>query len=129
VSVELTNEGIVISLDDTVLFPPGSADLRPQALLVLDNVADIIGPLPNEIRVEGHTDATPPDPLKYSSNWELSAARSVNVVRYLTAGAHVPPERISAAAYAEFRPLVQDDSLEGRRLSRRVSFVIIAPRV
>ncbi|MEZ4520598.1 MAG: flagellar motor protein MotB [Thermomicrobiales bacterium] len=129
VAVELTAEGIVIHMDDAVLFPPGSAELRPDAMVVLDNVADVLGPLPNEIRVEGHTDDTQPDPLEWSSNWELSAERSVNVVRYLTSGASIPPERISAAAYGEFRPRVEDDTVEGRRLNRRVSFVIVAPRI
>jgi chemotaxis protein MotB len=129
IAVELTNEGIVIHLDEAVLFPPGSAELRPEAMEVLESMADILGPLPNEVRVEGHTDASQPDPLEYSSNWELSAARAVNVVRYLTAGAHIPPERISAAAYGEFRPRSEGDNLEGRRMNRRVSFVIVAPRI
>jgi len=129
VSVELTNEGIVIHLDDAVLFPPGSADLRPDATAALDSIADVLGPLPNEVRVEGHTDSAQPDPLDYSSNWELSSERAVNVVRYLTASAHIPPERISAAAYGEHRPRSEDDTLEGRRMNRRVSFVIVAPRI
>ncbi len=129
VTVELTNEGIVIHMEDSVLFPPGSAELRPEALRVLDGVADVLGPLPNEVRVEGHTDDTTPDPLEYSSNWELSTDRAVNVVRYLTAGAHMPPERLAAAGYGEFRPRSQEDTVEGRRMNRRVSFVIVAPRV
>ncbi len=129
IEVQLTNEGVVIHMDESVLFPPASANLRPDAMLVLDNVAAILGPLPNEVRVEGHTDSSTPDPLEYPTNWELSSARAVNVVRYLTGGAHIPPERISAAAYAEYRPLAEDDDLEGRRLNRRVSFVIVAPRV
>lgn len=129
VSVEMNSEGIVIHMDDTVLFPPGSAELRPNAMEVLDSIADVLGPLPNEIRVEGHTDDAQPDPLEYSSNWELSSDRAVNVVRYLTAGAHIPPERLSAAGYGEFRPRSQEDTVEGRRMNRRVSFVIVAPRV
>lgn len=129
VSVELTNEGIVIHMEDSVLFPPGSADLRPSSMEVLNSVADILGPLPNEVRVEGHTDDTTPDPLEFSTNWELSATRAVNVVRYLTTDTHMTPERLSAAGYGEFRPRSFDDSLEARRLNRRVSFVIVAPRV
>lgn len=129
VSVELTNEGIVIHMDESVLFPPGSAQLRPEARVVLDNVADVLGPLPNAVRVEGHTDDSPPDPLEFASNWDLSATRAVNVVRYLTEGAELPPERLSAAGYGEFKPRSLEDTVEGRRMNRRVSFVIIAPRV
>lgn len=128
-AVEMTAEGIVIHMEEAVLFPPGSAELRPEALRVLDNVADIIGPLPNEIRVEGHTDTTPPDPLEYSSNWELSSERAVNVVRYLTEWADINPQRISAVGYGEHRPRATGDTLEDRRENRRVSFVIVAPRI
>jgi len=129
VSVDLTSEGIVIHMEESVLFPPGSAELRPGAMEVLDAVADILGPLPNEIRVEGHTDDTMPDPLEYSTNWELSATRAVNVVRYMTSNTFIPPERLAAAGYGEYRPRSNEDSLEGRRLNRRVSFVIVAPRI
>ena len=125
--VELTSEGIVIHLSDAILFPPGQADLRPEAQRVLDGIAAIIEPLPNPIRVEGHTDSTPPPPGSYPDNWELSAMRAVNTVRYLTDVAGLPPQRLSAAGYGEFRPRASNETVEGRRKNRRVDIVIVQP--
>lgn len=125
--VELTTEGIVIHLSDAVLFPPGQAELRPEAQRVLDGIAAIVEPLPNPIRVEGHTDNTPPPPGSYPDNWELSAMRAINTVRYLTIVAGLPPQRLSAAGYGEYRPRASNDTLEGRRKNRRVDIVIVQP--
>ncbi|MCX7622812.1 MAG: flagellar motor protein MotB [Thermomicrobium sp.] len=125
--VELTTEGIVIHLSDAVLFPPGQAELRPEAQRVLDGIAAIVEPLPNAIRVEGHTDNTPPPSAAYPDNWELSAMRAVNTVRYLTDVAGLPPERLSAAGYGEFRPRASNETVEGRRKNRRVDIVILQP--
>jgi len=125
--VELTSEGIVIHLSDAILFPPGQAEVRPEAQRVLDGIAAIIEPLPNPIRVEGHTDSTPPPPGSYPDNWELSAMRAVNTVRYLTDVAGLPPQRLSAAGYGEFRPRASNETVEGRRKNRRVDIVIVQP--
>ncbi len=129
VEVELTSEGIVIHLSDAVLFPPGQAELRPEAQRVLDGIAAIVESLPNHIRIEGHTDNTPPPPGPYPDNWELSAMRAVNTVRYLTTVAGLPPERLSAAGYGEFRPRAPNDTVEGRRKNRRVDIVIVQPAI
>lgn len=125
--VELTTEGIVIHLSDAVLFPPGQAQLRPDALRILDGLAAILEPLQTPIRVEGHTDNTPPPSSLYPDNWELSAMRAVNTVRYFTDVANLPPQRFSAAGYGEFRPRASNDTVEGRRKNRRVDIVILQP--
>ncbi len=125
--VELTSEGIVIHLSDAVLFPPGQAELRPDAQRILDGIAAILEPLQSPIRVEGHTDNTPPPPGAYPDNWELSAMRAVNTVRYLTDVAGLPPQRLSAAGYGEYRPRAPNDSVEGRRKNRRVDIVVLQP--
>ncbi len=129
VEVELTSEGIVIHLSDAVLFPPGQAELRPEAQRVLDGIAAILQPLPNHVRIEGHTDNTPPPSGPYPDNWELSAMRAVNTVRYLTLVAGLPPERLSAVGYGEFRPRAPNDTVEGRRKNRRVDIVIVQPAI
>jgi len=129
VEVELTSEGIVIHLSDAVLFPPGQAELRPEAQRVLDGIAAIVEPLPNPVRVEGHTDNTPPPSGTYPDNWELSAMRAVNTVRYLTDVAGLSPQRLSATGYGEFRPRASNDTLEGRRKNRRVDIVLLHPAV
>lgn len=126
-NVELTSEGIVIHISDSVLFPPGEAQLRPDATRVLDGLASIIGPLPNQIRIEGHTDNVPPTDSRYPDNWTLSAMRAVSAIRYLTDLRGIPPQRLAAVGYGEFRPLADNSTLEGRRKNRRVDFVIVQP--
>src|SRR5215216_3649803 len=82
VEVGASREGIVISLSGNLLFDSGKSDLKPQGLTLMDTLAERLRTMPNEIRVEGHTDniaiATP----LYPSNWELSSARSTTVARY-----------------------------------------------
>ncbi|MBX6342675.1 MAG: OmpA family protein, partial [Thermomicrobiaceae bacterium] len=127
--VELTGEGIVIHLEDAVLFAPGQADLRPGATRVLDAIADVIGPLPNQVRVEGHTDNVPPADPRYPDNWQLSALRAVNTVRYLTDVRGVAAQRLAAVGYGQYRPRADNDTIEGRRRNRRVDFVILQPSI
>lgn len=124
-SVELTSEGIVIHLSEAVLFPPGDATLRPDGLRVLDALATVIGPLPNQVRVEGHTDNVTPTGGEISDNWTLSVLRSVAVVEYLTDVHSIVPERLAAAGYGQYRPIGDNETVEGRRLNRRVDFMII----
>src|SRR2546421_8923518 len=71
VQVGMIRDGVIISLSGNVLFDSGKADLKPDGLTLLDTLAERLDPLPNEIRVEGHTDDTPISTLLYPSNWEL----------------------------------------------------------
>lgn len=125
--VELTTEGIVIHLSDALLFPPGEAQLRPEAHRVLADVAAIIGPLPYPVRVEGHTDNVPPANPQFPDNWVLSTMRAVSTIRYLSDVQGIPPERLIAVGYAEYRPRADNRTLEGRRKNRRVDLVVLEP--
>jgi chemotaxis protein MotB len=110
-----------------VLFPSGSAQLEPQGRQQLDQLAatliDISKDIPAELdwvlRVDGHTDKNPIATAEFPSNWELSAKRAINVVRYLEARG-VPANRLAAAGFAEFRPLEQGDTPEIYRRNRRI---------
>lgn len=126
-TVELTREGIVIHVSDSLLFAPSDAQLRPEAARLLDGLAAIIGPLPTEVRIEGHTDNVPPAGDRYPDNWTLSVLRAVAAVRYLTDRQGVPPERLSAVGHGPYRPVADNGTLEGRRQNRRVDFVIVQP--
>lgn len=129
VQVRQDANSITISVSDTdnLLFGSGSADLRPGSQLVLDELASIIRGLPNQVRVEGHTDNVPVNSPDFSSNWELSAARSVRVLRYLVEVGGVPAERLSQAGYADTRPIADNATPEGRALNRRADIVILYP--
>lgn len=125
--VEVTSDerGMVIRLiSDKVLFETGKADIRPEFAPALRHIAKVILPLPNQIRVEGHTDSVPISTGRFPSNWELSSARASAVVRYLIRQG-VAGSRFSAAGYADRRPLASNASERGRMRNRRVEIVIL----
>lgn len=125
--IEITHSdvGIVIALDDSVLFSSGSADINSDGLLVLDKIASsILNRVSNDIRIEGHTDSDPIQTDKYPSNWELSTARSVNVLKYLIEPGKVLSKRLSAIGYGEAKPLFPNDTPDHKRRNRRVEIII-----
>lgn len=117
--------GLVISLKDTLLFPKGSAVLTPQAREIIYEVGKSLKEVPNFIRIEGHTDNLPIHTAQFPSNWELSVLRATNVTQMLIRGNDIPPERISATGYSEYRPLVPNNSELNRSMNRRVDIVIL----
>ena len=126
VRVITTERGLTISLESDSYFGPASADLGQEAIPVLQQVAGFLAQLSNSIVVEGHTDSTPVDGVKWKSNWELSAARAITVLQVLE-DFSVPSARMAATAYGSTRPLVSDDTPEGRAFNRRVDIVIMEP--
>ncbi|MEE9277324.1 MAG: flagellar motor protein MotB [Dehalococcoidia bacterium] len=127
VQVRQTGDGIVVSLSDNLLFSPASAAIRDDAVPFLDRLAAIIADLPNEVRVEGHTDDVPVNAGAFATNWELSTARATAVLRHLVQSANVEPTRIHAAGYAEFQPVAGNDTVAGRAQNRRADVVILNP--
>ncbi|MEW5762747.1 MAG: flagellar motor protein MotB [Bacillota bacterium] len=127
-SVRQEERGIVLSIQDTVLFDLGKADLRPEAKKIIDDVGLVLLQTPNYIRIEGHTDNLPIHTPQFPSNWELSVARACSVVQRLIHTLNFPPERLSATGYGEYRPRVPNDTPEHRQLNRRVDFVILSSR-
>ena len=125
INTEVTERGLIVHVMESALFRPGSADLEPQALEVLDLVADIIKPLPNHVRIEGHTDDRPISTPVFPSNWELSSARATEVVRYMIDGHAMAPTRLSALGYGKFRPLRPNNTIENRAQNRRIDILIL----
>ncbi|WP_026485730.1 OmpA/MotB family protein [Caldanaerobius polysaccharolyticus] len=116
--------GVVISLQEPLLFKIGSADVLPQNRKIIDNISQILKTIPNYIRVEGYTDDIPINNEKYKSNWELSVARATNVIEILVENG-VNPERLIAVGYGQFKPVVPNTSEENRKKNRRVDIVIM----
>jgi chemotaxis protein MotB len=128
--VKVTERGVVVTIvTDDMLFPKGEADVTPGTARLLDKVSSIIAKTSNLIRVEGHTDDLPINTTRFPSNWELSTSRATTVVRYLIEHDRIDPARISAAGYADSRPLVPNDSEANRRFNRRVDIVIVQGNV
>lgn len=117
--------GIVIHILENIVFTPGSAELKSTSKIVLNRIANIIKKLPNDIRVEGHTDNIPISSPLYPSNWHLSVARALNTAYYLINIENVPPDRVSIVGNAEFKPIESNETVYGRALNRRVDIVII----
>lgn len=121
--ITILPEGILISLGSPLLFGIGQADLKKETIPILDKIVDIVGSMPNDINIGGHTDNAPIHTRDFSSNWELSAARAIAVGNYLMKKG-VDPSRLSVAGYADSRPLLPNDREENRALNRRVEILI-----
>ena len=128
INVNTNVEGIIISLSDALTFESGSAELREEATQTLHEIAKVLRTTENRIRVEGHTDNLATNNPLYPSNWELSAMRAVAIVRFLIEHEGIAPSRLSAAGYAEFKPVAANDTRANRALNRRADIVIIYPQ-
>ena len=129
VALHRETEGLVISLREFGFFDSGSAALRPEAMPALDRIASILAVRTCRLRIEGHTDNVPIHTAMMASNWELSTARSTELVRLLIVRYRLLPQRLSAAGYAEYHPIVSNDTPAGRAQNRRVDIVILTEHV
>ena len=116
---------IVTVVSDRVLFDVGSADLRPEGTQVLDGMTPALVKLPNAVSIEGHTDDRPIRSALYPTNWELATSRATSVLRYLTTKG-MPGNRLSAAGYADQKPIASNDTEAHRSQNRRVEVVILS---
>jgi chemotaxis protein MotB len=131
--VQITQMGDSLSVEMVggIMFHSGQAGLSDQGKEVLRRVADAIKDVSDrQIRIEGHTDNVPIRRRKdqFETNWELSAARATNVVRYLIDDLGVAPERLEATAMSQYHPVADNDTAEGRAKNRRI-VIKLTPRV
>jgi chemotaxis protein MotB len=125
VSMKMGRDGLVISLREAGFFDSGSATPKPATLATLRQIAESLGRMPYDLRIEGHTDNHPMHSAEFDTNWELSAARATRIARILIDLKTIAPTRISAAGYAEFHPVASNDTPEGRGQNRRVDIVVL----
>ncbi len=128
-NVTINKDGLIISVQEKeqmAFFTSGSADLTPGMEQVLTKLAPVLKKLVSEhdIVVEGHTDDRRISNDYFDSNWELSTARSTNVVRALIDGHGFPPSRLGAIGYGQHRPIAPNDTPENRSRNRRVVFFV-----
>jgi len=124
INVSYSNQGAHITFEDFLLFDFGKAVINPGGLTFLDKMTALIHKIPYPVRVEGHTDNVPIHTARYPSNWELSIARAVSVVKYFAESGKINPQRLSAVGYGATRPLVPNDSPANRTRNRRVEIVL-----
>ena len=123
VNLSFSKKGLVMRLSDTFMFDLGVAEILPEAIPLLKKLAFIISKTSYAVRIEGHTDNLPIHTEKFPSNWELSTARAVNILRYFTENEKIPMQRLSAVGFGEFQPIFVNDSPEHRARNRRVEIV------
>ncbi|MEZ7890957.1 MAG: OmpA family protein [Candidatus Wallbacteria bacterium] len=128
--IKLTERGIEMILQSEVMFELGSAELLPESLFTLQKISAILKALANmgfNFRVEGHTDNINVHSFLYPSNWELSCARAVSVVRYMVEEMDLLPNTIAASGYGRFRPIADNSTVAGRKKNRRIEILIYDP--
>ena len=112
-----------ITMPGAALFASGDDQIKPNQLAILGELADKIADLDLAVSIEGHTDSRPIRTARFPSNWELSAARAVSVLRFFLARG-IPEHRLSAAGRAEFQPTDSNETEEGRARNRRVVLLL-----
>ena len=118
--------GLIISLTEAGFFEPGKAELKESSREALSAIAETLLSAHSQLRIEGHTDTTPIHTAQFPSNWELSTARALFILKYLTSHFPFNPDMLSVAGYGEHRPIASNDTVEGRSLNRRVDIVIMS---
>lgn len=125
VSISQNERGITIHIMEELLFESARADLKAMSLLVLDSLATVLKRIPNDIRIEGHTDNVPISTIQFPSNWHLSVDRAVNTGYYIIQKHGLDAEKVSVVGYSEYQPLVPNTTPENQARNRRVDIVII----
>ena len=126
---EMTNEGLLLTIRDSVLFNSGDAAINPQYATLADDISKLLKlDRPRQVVITGHTDNVPIHNAQYDSNWELSVMRAVNFLKIIVANNDVDPNLFSAKGYGEHKPIVPNDTPENRSKNRRVE-VLIQPLV
>jgi len=118
-------DGLVVSLREIGFFDSGSATIRDASSSAFSRIAWLLLERPYRIRIEGHTDNRPIHNSEFKDNWELSTARATELVRLLIVRYQFAPERLSAAGYAQYHPVTDNDTGESRAQNRRVDLVIL----
>ena len=127
VETEIRTEGLILILkqkEPPVFFDTADAYVKEEAYPILDQIGQMIRDLPNEIRIEGHTDNRPISTSQFPSNWELSITRAINVLRHLHSMG-ITPDRLSAAGYGSYKPIASNETVLGMSKNRRVEIAIL----
>lgn len=128
ITTTLEERGLVIRFKDSVFFDSGKADIKPESKNILHYLAGILKKVEFEnmqIKIEGHTDSDPIVRADYPTNWELSAIRATNVLRYLVEVENIEGNRLSSSGYSYYRPIAPNDTKANKTKNRRVDIVIL----
>lgn len=122
---QLTDEGLLVTIRDSILFDLGKANIKEEYLVIADELVELLSfDPPRHIVVTGHTDNIPMNTAEFQSNWELSVMRAVNFLKLIVKNDEVDPLLFSAKGYGEYHPIDTNDTDEGRSKNRRVEMLI-----
>ncbi len=124
IGIEMHENGLIFRLYDVISFEPGQTRLNPQVYPILEYIGMILQFIPTDVRVEGHTDNIPILAGPFQSNWELSWARSMSVVRYFVNNMNINPTRFASVGCGEYKPVVPNTSPDNRAKNRRVEIIL-----
>jgi chemotaxis protein MotB len=122
---KLEKRGLVISLPQAILFPSGEDHVMPAAFPVVAQIAEVLASVPNKVALVGHADSIPIHNNRFHSNWELSAARSVNLLQLLSTRYGIDESRLSVESYGSNDPKDSNDTEAGRAENRRVEILLL----
>lgn len=120
----LKNGGVLIRIPEIALFNRGTAIVKEKSYELLDSIIRLFRDRPYSITVQGYTDDVFEPGLLYSSNWELSAMRAVNIVRYLHLKGKIGYNNLNPLGYSQFRPVADNNTEEGRAKNRRIELLL-----
>ncbi len=123
--IRIVRGRMVVEMSSNILFPSGKSELLPEGEAALTELSAILVTITDrEFQVAGHTDNVPINSPKFKSNWELSTARAVTVVKFFQERG-VNPQRLSASGYAEYQPAATNDTDDGKQQNRRIEVVLM----
>ncbi len=118
------DQKVIIRISEGMLFEPGSDRLLKEGLPVIDEVSRALVGMPNSVRIEGHTDNIPISTERFPTNWDLSSARSLSILKYFIETHGYDPRKLSAIGFGEYRPIDTNDTPSGRMKNRRVDIMV-----
>jgi flagellar motor protein MotB len=125
IKVDLNSEGLTISIQDTVIFNSGDAQILDKFDPVLMQISNMLRNLDNDIRISGHTDNVPIKNSKFNSNWDLSYERALNVMNFMIGKGKIGPNKFVIQACGEYKPKYDNSTEDGRAKNRRVEILIV----
>jgi chemotaxis protein MotB len=126
-SISIRDGRMILAMPNDVLFDSGRTEIKKKGQSVLEEMAGILKTVPRQFQVAGHTDTVPINTERFRSNWDLSTARAVEVIRFFIAQG-VPPTALSGAGFGEYNPVASNDDENGRRRNRRIE-IILQPHI
>ncbi len=128
-SISIDERGVTIHIQEELLFPSGESKLKGSSYTMLDSLSSALRTIPNDIRIEGHTDNIPIATKEFPSNWHLSVSRAMNTGYYLIEHHNFNSDKLSVVGYGDTKPIASNTTEKNRTLNRRVDIVVLMSQV